>query len=292
MTTHKYLMKSALQPLTALLACGLAVSGLAGCGTGNSPGAALPSVIAPGTSSTAPAAASGVAASDATIQRGIAQFTIRWPQQAGGTSRAAHPASSGQRTRLIPIAAQSLRITLQDAANPATIIKQTLVARPTPGQNTSTIVLDNLPAIALVAVASAYPNVDGSGTAQAVGTAPLTIQSSQTTTVDLQLNSTIAALQIVPATIRTTPNASATLSVSATDAGGAIVLLPTAGTTLSYVIDNTAIASVNGTGTGGTVAGVRAGNANLAVTDTESGISGTAVINVGVGAGNVIVPVR
>lgn len=280
------------RPGIGLLACALA---LAGCGAGSGTSAALPASQSATTNTSATntsAASSASATSGAPVQRGTVQFTILWPEQADA-GRAAHPLHPGQRTRLIPVAAQSLRIALVDATDGTTIVAQSTTARPPAGQNTSTATLTGVKAIGLIAIASAYPNADGSGVAQATGRVLITAIANQTVTAPtLTMNSTIAALQVVPSPLTVVAGLNAPVNVSATDASGAVVLLPTAGTTIAYSVDNTTLATVIAAGNGGNIVGLQAGTATLTVTDSESGKSGASIVNIAADAGGLIVPIQ
>lgn len=148
-------MNSALFPrsrMALLVGFGLASLLLHGCG-GSGHGGAAPT--SSGSSNSAHAA-------QATV-------TVNWP---------ARPKASGIATRLIPLASNSITITITQGGHP--IAAHTLV-RPAGDQAVSTSYTfgnqpptgsaagDNLPVGTLTATAAAYPSADGTGTAQASG---------------------------------------------------------------------------------------------------------------------------
>src|SRR5437588_6931090 len=83
---------------------------------------------------------------------GAAMFSVDWPE----------------RSRLIPVTSNSIKVTVK---NGTTVITSRVLSRPAIG-GTSSASLSALPAGDLTAEAVAYPNSDGSGTPQAQATAP------------------------------------------------------------------------------------------------------------------------
>ena len=84
---------------------------------------------------------------------GAATFHIVWPRP----------------SRLIPAASASVKIEV--ALNSKTIATK-VVPRPAAG-GTATVKIDGLPAETVTNTITAFPNADGTGVAQATGTAPL-----------------------------------------------------------------------------------------------------------------------
>ena len=118
----------------------------------------------------------GGSASAPSRSSGTARFTIVWPERT---------------SRLIPEAASSIKIVLTGPTNTTKII-----ARPPSGTNTATVTIPDLEVGDYTAAATAFPNSDGTGTAQATGTIPLTIVKSQTTATSLTMGSTISSVDI------------------------------------------------------------------------------------------------
>ena len=287
MSTLKHLFL----PCSALLA---SAALLTGCGVGTSrlaDSASSLSNVSSKVSTTPSTAAATPTGSDTslTAARGSAQFTIQWPQNALPSGRATLDSSG--RTRLIPAVAQSLTVVVLDSPSLA-VLKQAVVPRPADGQTNSIVTLGDLPPRALLVAAGAYASADGTGTALSSGSGTITIRPRRTTSLDLELNSTIAALAITPNPITLYVGLSAPITVSAVDAKGAMVLLPTSGATITYQLGSTNFAAVSGAGNAATLTGVAVGQTTLTVTDTESGKTATSPINVLPDAGNIIVPIK
>jgi hypothetical protein len=109
---------------------------------------------------------------------GDARITISWPA----------------RGRLIPLAANSIKVTFALAGS---TVQERIVARPVSGDQ-SLVTFTNLKVGTLTLTGIAYPNADGTGIAQARGSTPVAIQSGQTGTVTLTMNSTIDHIDISP----------------------------------------------------------------------------------------------
>ncbi len=195
-----------------------------------------------------PAAASTASPSS----RGAAHFTIRWPQ----------PAAS----RLIPLAASSIGIVLSDASG-KTVASQ-IVVRPPAGQDASVISFPVLPVGQVTVVATAYPNADGTGTAQASGTVGLTIVADQNTDATLTMGSTIASVVVASSASDVTAGDTLTFTATALDVSGAVVL--TSGSTWAWSSDNTNVLTVSGSGPQITATGLAAGSAHVHAVETES----------------------
>lgn len=187
--------------------------------------------------------------------RGAATVTIVWPA----------------RGRLIPAASNSVNVVITQGS---TVVGQHLLVRPlSSGPTTGTF--DLLPTGTLSAAAAAYPNTDGSGTAQASATVPVVIQANQTTNISLTMNSTIDHLEITPAAPTVTVQKTILLTATAKNSSGAVVLL--ASNNLQWSADNSGNASVNAAGV---VTGIRVGNASITAREAESGKAVTVVVTV------------
>ena len=204
-----------------LLAVGVSLPLLAGCGGGN----------------------------NTTTSRGAAEFTIRWPEP----------------SRLIPAAAQSIRLVL--TAGGKTVAQQT-VARPPAGQNTSIVSFRDLLTGDVTVTATAYPNPDGTGVAQASGSMVVTVVGNQVVSNSLVMGSTIAQVVITPSTVSVSLRNSVSLIATATDAAGSIVLMSPGAMQWSSASPAVAMVDPNGK-----VTGVAVGTAQITVSDAESGKS-------------------
>ena len=178
---------------------------------------------------------------------GRAAITVNWPL----------------RTRLIPVAANSIRV---DFSMGDRVIATQVIARPTQG-GTSTTVIGGLSIGNAVLKAAAYPNADGVGVvAQAVGTTSLTIQAGQTAHVTLSLDSTVAHVDLSPAEPKVVAGQTTRLVATARDAADNVVL--TSPQTLLWDTTDHGVATVD---SDGVLHGATAGHAEVTVTESESG---------------------
>lgn len=198
--------------------------------------------------------AGGTSATVNTVGR--AQLTFRWPERT---------------TRLIPFASNSIRVRLV-AEN--RLLGEALLVRPTNG-GLATTSFDRLPVGSVTVEATAYPDADGSGVAQATAQTTATIVANQIAEVRLTLASTIDRVEVSPSTASLDVGQTVQLTATAKNATGETVL--TALSAFTYTADNTAVATV---AAGGLVTAAGAGTANITVTETESGKVGTVVVTV------------
>lgn len=219
------------------------LGGTAGCGGGNGGG------------STA-----GNGTSTGTRAAGHVKIHIVWP--------APIP------TRLIPVLSNSIRIVITDSGQ--TLAEQ-VVRRPTDGSNISDVAFDSLSPGDVVVIATAYPNSDGTGTAQAAGSVPVTVVSDQVVPASVTMGTTIDHLELNGSAplYAYTGRTSNAYTVTARDASGNVVLFPSGGVT--WADDGGGVISVAASGqvTGNTV-----GTGNITVTDSESGKSSTLPVTV------------
>ncbi len=215
----------------------------------------------------------------------------------GGSSAKAHakatlkviwPSRDG---RLIPLAANSVTVSLSDHG---TVVAQATVARPTIG-NSSENDFSDLSVGTFDVSVKAFPTTDGSGTAQAAGAGTMVTNADTPAVVNVSLVSTASTISIAPATPRVGKGTSQTLTASAQDASGNIVLLSAGGGTESLVwsTDNASVATVTGNGPTATLNGLTAGTVHVSATlttdDAGTTISGTGTPTVVAATGTVIV---
>src|SRR5437899_1334832 len=98
---------------------------------------------------------------------GAAVFVIKWPDRP---------------TRLIPIASNSIRIVFRDASN--NVAADQTITRPN-----DTATFSGLLAGDYTVTATAYPNNNATGVAQATGAIPFRIDTGQTNQATLTMNS-------------------------------------------------------------------------------------------------------
>jgi hypothetical protein len=194
---------------------------------------------------------------------GRAAITVTWPS----------------RSRLIPLASNSIKIDIKQGA---LVVGSKTVARPADGIST-TVTIDPLPTGDLTAIATAYPQADGTGIAQAAGTVPLHVNSGQTATFTLTLGSTVSSLSLTPAASTIPSGGTTHIDLTARDSGGNVVLISPS--KVRWEALNPTIASVDADGN---IHGLTAGQAGFKATETESGVSGQCVITVS-GLGDLII---
>ncbi|MGC4046255.1 MAG: Ig-like domain-containing protein [Armatimonas sp.] len=197
----------------------------------------------------------GASSGVATSHTGRATVSITWPE----------------RTRLIPVAANSIKVTFY--SNNTVVATQT-ATRPA-GATTSTLAFDEIPAGSLAVEAVAYPNPDGTGNAQARASTTVTIIEGQITPVNLTMASTISSLAITPSDPIVAIGNTINLGAVAADSSGSSVLI--SASTISWSSSNNAIATVS---SNGVVTAVAAGTATITATDRESGKTATTTIRV------------
>jgi hypothetical protein len=134
---------------------------------------------------------------------GRAEFQIVWPE----------------RTRLIPVATQSIKIVLGGTAT----VEKT-VSRPATGTDQTTVSFTDLVAGNYSVAATAYPNSDATGVSQATGNTSIVIVKNQTTAGTLTMNSTITKVKIEPASTAITPGNTQNITGTAQDSSNATVL--------------------------------------------------------------------
>lgn len=175
------------------------------------------------------------------------------------------------RSRLIPAASNSIKATF--SRNGQTLATQTIVRPAGGGQTTTTF--DGLPTGDLTLAATAYPNADATGVAQAQGGSTVTIVGGQTANVTLSLDSTITHVEVTPSAPTVTTGKTLPLIATATDAAGSVVLVEA--DRLQWTSGTAAAATVDANGV---VTGVATGTSAITVTDTESGKSGSVTVTV------------
>jgi hypothetical protein len=191
-----------------------------------------------------------------TVVPGSVQFVIVWPLP----------------TRVIPAASQSLVIEVKSGAQQ---LAKKVIPRPPAGTNTSSVRFDALPPGIVTITVQAFPNPDGTGVVQAVGSTTVAIISGVTTQATIDPSSTVARLDLTPNPLVIIPQRPIPLLVEPRNSDEALVLV--APSSLQWSSEDTETATVDASGV---VTGVQFGVTNVRVTDSESGQSSTATIHV------------
>ncbi len=250
---------------------------LGGCGSG---GGSTPSPAVTNTDST-----SGDATIVTSAGRGLAKARIRlqWPD--------------GSDSRVVPVAARSVKISLSQNGQSLAGTERLLVRPASGAAEIATAQWENLPVGDLVVQATAYPNADGTGTPLAFASVVIPLRADQEKTVALTLASTIDHLQFTTGELApATEIAPATLfkgdtlpvAVSALDKNGAVVLVKN---TFQFASSDSANAplTVGPDGLSATLSGKEATVTTVTVTETDSGKTASVEIPV---TGFVLYPVE
>jgi cytochrome c peroxidase len=177
-----------------------------------------------------------------------ATVTLQWPTRAA--------------SRLIPVASNSVRITITNAAG---FSLSKVIARPDTGAT-----FDNLPPGALTVTATAHSDAAGNALPpQASGVQVVLAVADQPFALALTMGSTIDHLVVTASAGSVNPGQAATFAVSAQDASGSLIL--TSGTTYQWSSTNTAVAAAPTGGATVAVTGIANGSTTISVKETESG---------------------
>ncbi len=206
--------------------------------------------------------------------KGAAVFTIKWP-------------SARKSTRLIPAAANVIRIQIRGTDVNATLYATRDTVRPGTGPLLTTLTFANLPPGQYNATASAYPDyIPPQNTpneslpvqtpAQATATVPLTIADGQTTQSSLTMGTTITQvlpLDVPPGSNRTIGRFAQYFGTPAVrDKDGNFVLYPL--DSLQITVSDSAIAALAQTGsTFGVRNAGKLGTVTVTVKEPESGVA-------------------
>ena len=205
------------------------------------------------------------------------------PARGTATVRIAWPPSEA---RFVPASAKSVVVTLLKNGTP---LGTRTIARPD-----SSTTFDGLAYTAYEVSIAAYPTADGTGTAQATGNAQMRVTEDAPGSASVSLATTVAAIGILP--IQIDKRTSTDVRITATDGGGATVLLSTdAGSEqVAWTVDAPTVAQVEGTGPTTKLTGLHSGTttvrASLSLGSTV--LTSTAPVTINVvndGAGTVTV---
>jgi hypothetical protein len=175
------------------------------------------------------------------------------------------------RSRLIPLACESIVVELTQGS--VTVASAT-VARPPAGQGQTTTTFTDIPTGEMSIRATAYPEPDGSGVAQAEGNAQITIYPDVPSQASLTMGTTITNIEIQPNPVTVPIGQDVQVSMSAKDSQGRTVLV--AEESIQWNVSDTSKATIIGQGTTATLHGLALGVFTVHATDMESDREGSA----------------
>lgn len=198
----------------------------------------------------------------------------------GWVVRATFPDAPAVSTRLIPIACESIRLTVVEVTSEETLTS-VLLTRDAPEATVDGLIAG----LDCMIVAEALPQTDGSGTPQASAqinaTVPVGLEP-----LEITMASTIATAEIAPAAIDLEPGLTEQAVALAKDADGNIVLT---GDTWTWSSSDEAVATVSSSGL---VTAIGHGMCEVTALEVESGISAAATVSVTRGWADAIWPAR
>ncbi len=174
------------------------------------------------------------------------QLTVQWPPPG----------------RLIPAASASIQIVLKRGD---TVLGQQVLRRPQQPPWNTTASFDRVQPGSITVFATAYPNSDATGVAQATGTVNASIAPDRLSQVTVTMDSTIATLEVTPANATVLPGGTTQLAATPKDGAGNVVLVAPGNITWSSATPATATVSASGL-----VTGVAASTSPVTITATES----------------------
>jgi hypothetical protein len=208
--------------------------------------------------------AAGDALTSAT--RGTASFTINWPEREAAS-------------RLIPVAANSIKLTVKTSGG--VLLGEQLIVRPSTG-GTSAIQFRDLDPGIDVFEATAFASEDATGPALATGSVSMDIVTNVVKPVRITMGSTIASVAVTPDVASIPAGQRITLSATAFNAAGEILLTTANKWTWSGSNASAVLVTPNGNNTAGASYNFTSGTSVIRATETESGKSGTASVSTSV----------
>jgi hypothetical protein len=186
-------------------------------------------------------------------------------------------------TQLIPARSESVQVVI---FNGSETVGEELLVRPTSPPWTTEASFSPLPATTLLVQATAYPNNDGTGTPQAAAEMSVIVEPGQSgypasgdpgDPVILILESTITTVAVTPDPVQVGVGHKRQMTATALDSESRAVLIPVTDPFAWAITTGGSFATVD---SNGLVTGTTVGTATVQATETESGIAGTATVNV------------
>jgi hypothetical protein len=182
----------------------------------------------------------------------------------GVTIRVAWPEVSAE---MIPRATKSILL-VATAKDGGKEVGRVVIARGTESGEMTGLIASTVCHI----VATAHPNIDGTGNALARAEQDVTIPANTNAQLNFSLASTIVKVEVSPAVVQLSRGETVALTATALDAQGQAVLV---GSTWSWTSGTPGVASVSAAGI---VTGAGAGTATIQALEPESGRSGSRAV--------------
>lgn len=190
---------------------------------------------------------------------GTLRLTVDWPEP----------------SRLIPDASNSIKLTILAGAD---VVATKVVERPPSGSGKVTVEIGALPPITVLLKATAHPNIDGTGNAQAEGTAQVALTSNTTTSASILMGTTISKVRLTPPISTLQLGSSAEVVASAFDAEDNLILTNPA--RWSWEVSNGNVAIIPD-GATCLLEATHTGTSTITVRETESGKYTSSILSVG-----------
>ncbi len=178
--------------------------------------------------------------------------------------------TSGITPKVIPTASNSINVVVTQHGHQ---VATALIVRPDDSVN-----LVTLPIGSVTVTATAYPNADGTGVAQAVAQTTATINDGLTTNISLTLGSTITHVVVAPAPCSMVPGDVSAFTATPKDVDENVVLV--APGNITWDSSDTAVATVDASGN---VTAVDLGTSTIRATELDSAVAGTSSLTVHIG---------
>ena len=171
-------------------------------------------------------------------------------------------------SRFVPVSAQCVKVSVKQGENE---LQQAIVVKPA-GGGVQEQIFNDLPAVPLTVVTTAYANANASGTPVAEGVQTVTNNGGNVATVDIAMNSTVQSVVVTSSSSEISIGDVTSIAAVARNASNQDVL--TDPSKWRWSSSNPSIATVESAGATATVRGVSVGEVDITATESETGKAG------------------